>query len=182
MNVRDKLRKENIAEYILYMWQMEDIIRANKCDIDEIRKNIIHLFNENDREEETLWFGELCDMMHTEGITEKGHLQILKNLIADITSFHTALLSSSERPQYCAAYYTALPFIVELRAKSGGNEVPEIETCLTALYGELILRLQDKEMSDATKQGLNAIRKFIAILASCYSDECNGNLKLEGRD
>ena len=34
-------KRENIAEYLLYMWQIEDLIRANKLDIDKIRQNII---------------------------------------------------------------------------------------------------------------------------------------------
>ena len=29
MKIASQKRKENIAEYLLYMWQIEDIIRAN---------------------------------------------------------------------------------------------------------------------------------------------------------
>ena len=36
-------RKENIAEYLLYMWQIEDLIRANGLDIDKIRANVLEL-------------------------------------------------------------------------------------------------------------------------------------------
>lgn len=38
MLIAQKLRKENIAEYLLYMWQVEDIIRANKLEIESIEK------------------------------------------------------------------------------------------------------------------------------------------------
>lgn len=38
MIIASRKRKENIAEYILYMWQIEDIIRANSCDIEQIKK------------------------------------------------------------------------------------------------------------------------------------------------
>lgn len=34
-------KNDNVAEYILYMWQIEDLIRANKLDLDLIRRNII---------------------------------------------------------------------------------------------------------------------------------------------
>ena len=40
MIIASKKRKENIAEYILYMWQIEDMIRANDFDISKIRRNI----------------------------------------------------------------------------------------------------------------------------------------------
>ena len=32
MIIARQKRKENIAEYLLYMWQVEDLIRANKFD------------------------------------------------------------------------------------------------------------------------------------------------------
>ena len=38
-------RKENIAEYLLYMWQIEDLIRANGLDIDKIRANVLERYN-----------------------------------------------------------------------------------------------------------------------------------------
>ena len=41
MIIARKKRKENIAEYILYMWQIEDIIRANNLNITKIENNII---------------------------------------------------------------------------------------------------------------------------------------------
>ena len=41
MIIAQQKRKENIAEYLLYMWQVEDMIRANQLDIDKINDNII---------------------------------------------------------------------------------------------------------------------------------------------
>ena len=34
MIIARRKRKENIAEYLLYMWQVEDLIRANNFDMD----------------------------------------------------------------------------------------------------------------------------------------------------
>ena len=45
MIIAKRKRKENIAEYLLYMWQIEDIIRANNLDIESIRKNVIDRFD-----------------------------------------------------------------------------------------------------------------------------------------
>lgn len=73
MIIASQKRKENIAEYILYMWQVEDIIRANDLDIDKIRKNVIDRFNLTDaqRTEMEQWYESLIDMMRREGVTEK---------------------------------------------------------------------------------------------------------------
>ena len=45
MYIASRKHKENIAEYLLYMWQIEDLIRANGLDIDLIKANVIDRFN-----------------------------------------------------------------------------------------------------------------------------------------
>lgn len=94
MIIASQKRKENIAEYILYMWQVEDIIRANDLDIDKIGKNVIDRFNLTDaqRTEMEQWYESLIDMMRREGVTEKGHLQINHNILNQLVQLHQRLL------------------------------------------------------------------------------------------
>lgn len=170
MLVASKKRKENIAEYILYMWQIEDIIRANKLDIELIRKNVIDRFNVSDDERRQMveWYESLIDMMRREGVTEKGHLQINKNILNQLVQLHQALLADPSFPEYTAEFYRTLPFIVELRGKAGENQTGEIETCFTALYGMLLMRLQQKNPSEATLKAMQQISRFIALLAKDF--------------
>ena len=76
-------------------------------------------------------------MMRAEGVMEKGHLQINRNVILNLTELHGELLASTKYPFYNAAYFKALPFIVELRQKNGRKEESEVDTCFEALYGVL---------------------------------------------
>lgn len=170
MIVASKKRKENIAEYLLYMWQIEDLIRANGLDIDKIRTNIIDKFNldETQRREMTEWYESLIDMMRREGVTEHGHLQMNKNILNQLVQLHQALLKDPAFPEYTAEFYRTLPYIVELRGKAGGNQVGEIETCFTALYGMLMMRLQQKETSEATRNAIAQISRFIALLSKDF--------------
>ena len=80
MFVAQELRKKNIAEYLLYMWQIEDTIRAFDCSLRRIRDEYVSRFDytEEQKEEEIDWFGNLIRMMNQEGCREKGHLQINK--------------------------------------------------------------------------------------------------------
>ena len=96
----------------------------------------------------------------------KGHLQINKNIITWLTDLHLQLLRSSKFPYYSAAYYKALPYIVELRAKGANKEEPELETCFEALYGILLLKLQKKEISEETKKAQQAISGLLAMLSN----------------
>jgi hypothetical protein len=179
MKTAQQLRKDNIAEYLLYMWQMEDILRACHCDMEVVKAQLLPRFPEEERQQEEQWLHELCDMMHREAVTEHGHLQINQNVLQQLTELHNVLLSTPKIAYYSAAYYNALPFIVELRAKAGAEAAPEIDTCFQALYGELMLKLKHQPVSEETEEALQAIKRFIAMLAAYYSDEKEGKLKLE---
>ena len=44
MFIAQELRRKSIAEYLLYMWQIEDTIRAMGCSLLLIRKAYINQF------------------------------------------------------------------------------------------------------------------------------------------
>ena len=96
MFIANKLRKENIAEYLLYMWQVEDIIRANQWDIEKIKTNVINQFEVSSEQKQELiqWYEELIDMMYHENVKERGHLQINNNVIIQLSDLHNLLIAS----------------------------------------------------------------------------------------
>lgn len=167
-------RKENIAEYLLYMWQIEDLVRANGLDIDRIQTNIIDRYtdlSEQQRREMRDWYESLIDMMRREDVKEKGHLQINRNTLMDLERLHRELLHDPKEAAYAAEFYKTLPYIVEIRAKAGDAKVDEIETCFTALYGLLLLRIQGKEISRETQDAAAQISRLLARLAKAYKEE-----------
>ena len=180
MLIAKKLKEENIAEYLLYMWQIEDIIRANKLNIDIIDKQIISGFEQpqNVKNEIREWYENLIDMMRREDVVEKGHLIINKNVISELTELHNRLLKSPQETEYTEAYYKTLPFIVELRSKTQDKDTPELETCLAALYGFLLMRLQKKEISGETQSALSQISSFLRLLSLKYKEYKVGKLDI----
>lgn len=181
MIIAQKKRKENIAEYLLYMWQVEDLIRANNFDMDSIKRTVISHYEqpEDVKEQIAQWYEEIINMMREEGVMEKGHIQLNKNVIITLTDLHLKLLKTPKEMIYGAAYYKTLPYIVQLRSKSGGNDLPELETCFSAVYGYLVLRMQGKEISAETLEAIKQISSFLAILAEKYRADMNGELELE---
>ena len=180
MFIAQELRKTSIAEYLLYMWQVEDIIRAYGCSLTKIRKQYLCNFqlNEEQMEEETDWWGNLVTMINQEGCREKGHLQINKILLQDLGELHAQLLQSPKFPFYSAEYYKVLPYIVELRNR-GDKDISEIETCLNALYGVMMLRLQQKEISPDTQHAINEITTFISMLSDYYKKDKTEGLQFD---
>lgn len=177
MFIAKELRKKSIAEYLLYMWQMEDVIRAMGCSLSLIRKAYISKFTDytnEQKEEEADWFGNLIRMMNEEGKREVGHLNINAIVVRDMVDLHNRLLQSNKFPVYNAEYYKVLPFVVELRNK-GEKNISEIETCLDALYGIMMLRMQQKEISPDTEHAIKEITTFIGLLSDYYiKDETEG--------
>ncbi len=181
MYIASNKRKESIAEYLLYMWQIEDIIRANNLDIDKINANVIEKFGLNDDQKRELsqWYESLIDMMRREGVVEKGHLQNNKNVIIQLADLHQSMLKDPRFAQYTAEFYKVLPLIVELRSKAGEAPAGEIETCFNALYAMLLLRLQGTEISPSTQDAMKYISRFVAMLSAYFHLDENDKLYKE---
>ena len=143
MYISQELRKKNIAEYLLYMWQVEDIIRAYGCSLSRLRHEYISQFDYDEEQKEDLtdWYGNLIRMMNQESV---------------------------KFPFYTAEYYKVLPFIVELRNKGAHSDENEVETCLNALYGLMMLRLQKKEVSAETAHAMGEISTLMGMLSDYY--------------
>ena len=185
MYTASEKKRENIAEYLLYMWQIEDLIRAYGLDIDRIDNEIISKYSNltpEQRRDLHDWYESLIDMMRREGVEKKGHLQLNKNVIIALDDLHRRLLADERFAQYSAEFYKTLPFIVELRAKAGEEKVGEIETCLNALYGILMLRLKGEEISKETLEAISQISRFMAMLSHYYKKDYNNELFTDRED
>jgi hypothetical protein len=179
--ISKQLKENNIAEYLLYMWQVEDMIRANGMDMERIKATLIAPTRlDAEREKELVeWYENLIEMMRLEGVIEKGHLQINRNIITLLTDLHLQLLKSTKYPFYSAAYYKALPFIVELRTQGDNRNLSELENCFEVLYGLLLLKLQKRDISEGTLQATKTISQLLGILSDYYKKDKAGELKLD---
>jgi len=172
MLTAQQLRQQNIAEYLIYMWQVEDLLRALHLDIDEVKSKYLTRFNnlsEADQQATAEWYGDLINMMRSEKVTQSGHLQICRNVIINLTDLHQRLLNSQKFPYYNAAYNEALPLIVELRAhQDNAAERPELESCFELLYGVMLLKMQQRPVSDQTQQAVQKISIWLGMLSDYY--------------
>ena len=172
MIIARQKKKENIVEYLIYMWHVEDLLRACRFDWCEIETRIISSYQqpENVLQDIRRWYHELVDMVFIEGITEKGHLQILNDSVMELTELHNRLIDDPKETLYHSLYYKTLPAIVQLRAKAGDARMSEIETCLTAVYGYFLLKMQKKEISVETAESVKHISALLSCLAAKYHE------------
>ena len=172
MIIAKQKRQENIAEYLLYLWQVEDLLRACNLDIDKVEKTVIGHYDVDDKTRSEIkdWYESLIKMMELENVRERGHIRVCHNVLIRLNDLHMQLLANQDRfPDYHADYYRTLPFIVQLRATLPEQERPsELETCFNALYGVMMLHLQGKEISQDTAAAISQISHFIGMLAAYY--------------
>lgn len=180
MIVAQQKKKDNIVEYILYMWQVEDLIRANKLDMSLIDKHIISGYQQS--EDLTLeirdWWANLTEMMRLENKLEKGHLQININTLNDVNRLHNQLLKAPNEVAYQHLYNSMAATIQEFDNKSGNNLSNDVEICLTAIYSSFLLKLKNQKVSEQTEMALKNFSKLLSMLAKKFKAEQAGELEL----
>lgn len=181
MLISRKLRESNIAEYVLYMWQVEDLLRAYGCDPSRIEREYLPRFKADaaTMQEMARWYADLCRMMRSEGAIQGGHLQINKNVVAELSELSQRLIESPRFQRYQAAYRRALPDIMELRRRGAGALLTDVEICFNALYGAMLLRMKKADITPATQAGLGEISTLMGLLAAYYKQNRERPLRFD---
>lgn len=180
MFIAGKLKKENICEYLLYMWQVEDLIRAFNLNIDTISERIIASYPVSEDERKNLyeWYESLIEMMRLENVKTNGHLQLNKNIIIELNDFHSLIIRSGKDAGYNAKFYHILPSILQLRKQSEAN-LSDIELCFNFQYGIMLLRMKKADITSETLKAQAEISKFMVLLNRNYQLYKTGELDLE---
>ena len=91
MDIAVTKRKENIAEYILYLWQLEDLLRALQFSPEAIYSTLIAPRKDLDEQQKSaslIWYMDIANLLREEGKEEKGHLEHTLHLIRDLHDLH----------------------------------------------------------------------------------------------
>ena len=144
-----KSKKDNIAEYILYLWQIEDYLRAFPQNADATPE--LH---------------ELNEMMHREGIMEGGHLALANNALSELEDLHSQILN--EDAMYRAAIMRLQPSLNLLKAKTDRPTMSDIEACLVLLYQIMLLKLQKREITPETASVQQQATQVLQFLSKTY--------------
>ncbi|MBA4411109.1 MAG: DUF4924 family protein [Bacteroidota bacterium] len=170
MLIARELRKTNIAEYILYMWQVEDLLRACSFDPETIEQQLVFRFkaDENTNKEIAAWYNNLAVMMEKEHVQEKGHIQVIVNLVNDLNEFHLKMLEVQKDQEYIRLYRLNRDAISDFIKRSEITVENEAEACLNALYGLMILKLKNSEISPVTQKTCEGFASMIGHLSARY--------------
>ncbi len=172
LGIAQKKKSENIAEYVLYMWQMEDLLRGLNFDISEVETQVLAGISDSEiRKTNALWFKKLANEMAEESVTVSGHQHESTEVISAMAFLQNKLLSIGSNAAFTEAYKAAKPVLEEFRSKAEKIPMNEVETAFTALYGMLTLRISGKEISPETRAGIQTISTYLGILSKVYHTE-----------
>jgi hypothetical protein len=169
--IAEKKKKNNIAEYIIYMYQMEDLLRSYQFNMDEIQQYVVSHYPVNPEEKDEIWnwFKELADKMKAEGVEEKGHHAEVQNYANTLAEIHWDLLKTD--PDYFQVYDRAKPHILDFIASSNGQDLGhEVQICLNGIYGLLLARLTGKTVSEEIEAATSAFGQVLGYLNHVYME------------
>jgi len=177
MVIADQKKRENVAEYVLYMWQLEDLLRSIELNPENVGAIAEQFSGYGEAVVEACekWYKDLIRQMKSEKIEKTGHLKEVQDIVIELYYLHNNLLNIAKEPGYIKRYTAAGPHLAELRKRSG-KVSNEIELCFNALYGLLLLRLQKSPITPETEEAMKSISELTAYLAARYHQMKSGKM------
>ncbi|TNE54420.1 MAG: DUF4924 family protein [Bacteroidetes bacterium] len=171
-------KQENIAEYMIYMYQTEDLIRSFQFDLDALIEHYVRpqLADDSFLEANRAWYAELLAQMKREKLTEKGHLHQLNEILVELSYLHNTLLNIANDQKYRELCERAEEHIAMFREKSNLKEKNNIEVMFHAMYMKLLLRIKKQEISSETEESFDAMRICLAYLSRIYHSMKRGDM------
>ncbi|MFR9602729.1 MAG: DUF4924 family protein [Rikenellaceae bacterium] len=180
MDTAQRLRHENIAEYILYIWQLEDLIRALQFSPEAIYSQFVAPRTQLSPQDQTTlleWYVQIAELLQKEEKEEKGHIEHTLHLIADLHNLHLQLLKLPIGARYRALYAQLEEAIPDLRAVIK-NSVSDTELCFRALYATILYRVKGEGGKNAVADTIEYVSPVIAELAQIFRKSENGEIDL----
>ncbi len=176
---KDKI-KNNVGEYFIYMYQIEDLIRACNFEKSKLEESLIKQYDvdEATRAEIRSWYIGLSDLLEEEKIQDKGHLSIITNKINEVNEFHLYLLNNPDHKDYQAEFEKVATIIASLSAKNNSS-TNNLQLVVDAIYGYSLLKLKKQEISEGTQSSIVALSKILGILSAKFKLYENGEIAIE---
>jgi hypothetical protein len=171
-------KSKNIGEYIIYMYQMEDLLRAYQFNLDDINQYVVahYPISEEEKKQTLAWFSDLASTMKRENILAAGHLVEVQEIVDSLAQLHWNLLK--EDPNYFEIYAQAKPFVLQLIMEAG-EMVPghEIQICFNTLYGYLLAKLHGRDIPKDIAAAVEIFGDVLSYLNLVYLNQLQSKIR-----
>ena len=181
MDIAQAKRKENIAEYILYIWQLEDLLRALQFSPEAIYSQLVapRQVEEEQKHLFLLWYMDIVNLLRKEGKEQSGHLEHSLHLIADMHNLHLQLMQNPIGEHYRQTFSKLAPQLPQLRTMLKSENISDTELAFRALYAAMLYRIKgDKSHSEAVADTIELVSPVVGELAAMYGKVERGEVDL----
>ena len=165
-------RQENIAEYIIHMYQTEDLILSYEFDLNHIDQYVIRHMSQDEevRKQILLWYASVIDKMKSEGISDGSvRLSSTQAYVDKLTEIHHTLIKSDS--EYQNIFGVAQSDIETHITLSGNTITNPVQICINGLYGMLLLKLNGKKINENDEKKLKKFGAILAFLSEVYKKD-----------
>ncbi len=180
MLVAKEKAKTNVGEYLIYMYQIEDLIRACRFNKESIESSLVNQYKVDDQIKTEIrnWYLGLAELMEEEKISESGHLSFITNKINELNDFHLFLLQGDKYADYKKAYKAIEKDLQAFIAKQNKENKNAIELIVNAIYAFYLLRLKKQDISEETTKSIGMFSTLLALLSKYFREYEEGKLKV----
>ena len=174
MLLADKKKRENISEYIIYMYQTELLIRNFEFDIEKIK---VHVFGNipdekmdgSTKHENLKWYARIISDMQSEALQKEGHLSYVQNEVQKLSNLSLSLLTKDEH--YADIFNAARPAIRANILASDGLVTDPVQACLNGVFGLLLARMNGKKVDEETMTRIEHFGNILSFLSHIYKQK-----------
>jgi hypothetical protein len=170
MDLLSHRKHDNAAAYVISMWHLEDLLRANGLDLYRVVDQLVEPMDADPHTKAAIatWYAGIIERMKAEEITRHGHLAEVDEVVNELEFLHTSLVQVLNDDTYGSLFQRALPALRDLQQKAGEDAVGVVETALTAIYGVMVLRATGKPVSEGTAAAEQQFRRMLEHLSEHY--------------
>jgi hypothetical protein len=106
--------------------------------------------------------------MRKDGVEQRGHVSEIHELIFELNYLHNMLLNIVRDKAYAEAHLQAQPNIKDYLLRTDGKSTNDVEVCLTALYGLMVVRVRKEPISAETDAAMKTFSNMLAKLSHHY--------------
>lgn len=187
MDIARAKRRENIAEYILYLWQLEDLLRALQFSPEAIYSQLVQprQLPPDQQQYLLMWYMELATLLREEGKETSGHLDHTLHLVNDLHNLHLQLMESPAGERYRRLYGIMAAELPKLRDLLGtsknvdASKMTDTELAFRALYAAMLYKIKGGDRADRTFADVTeVVSPVIAELAKIFKLVETGELDI----
>ncbi len=170
MLIANQKLQENIAEYVLYMFQIEDIVRGFELNLDVMLEKFVYpsLPNPSFANQYKIWYSEIVREVKNNGLEKEGHLERVHEVLMELVYLHNTLLTVIKDAKYLTLTEDSTDVLNEFRDKSGLKNRHDVEVLFHAMYMKLQLKIRKQEISPETEAAMDKMRIQLAYLSREY--------------